>query len=303
MKIDVFSHFLPQKLYQKMLEIEPNLADTFPYVNNPILFDPVKRQESIPEGVKQVISAVNINPEDFARADTAAKLCRMANEELNELAMNNEKFLAAVAMLPMNNLKVATEIIHQITSKENKLIGAQIFTRALGKSIADESFDPIFAQAEKDNVPLLLHPVFDERKPDNNLVFSWEYELGQAMLQLTANGIFEKYPKLKIIVHHAGSMVPFFAERINHILPKKQADDFKKFYVDTAILGNPSALKLALDYYGSNHILFGTDAPFGIQPAGATNEIISALKETNIEPKQLDKVFYKNFYELFENNI
>lgn len=52
----------------------------------------------------------------------------------------------------------------------------------LSKSIANPEFDPIFKKAAKLNLPLWLHPVFDQRKPDNNLVFSWEYELSQAML-------------------------------------------------------------------------------------------------------------------------
>lgn len=114
------------------------------------------------------------------------------------------------------------------------------------------------------------------------------------MLQLVQADVFKKYPNLKIIVHHAGAMVPFFAGRIDHILDAEYAADFKKFYVDTAILGNPAALKLALDYYGTDHVLFGTDAPFAVMPSGATKLIEQAIDEAYNKEDQ-DKVYYQNF--------
>ena len=58
--------------------------------------------------------------------------------------------------------------------------------------------------------------------------------------------------------------------------------DFKKFYVDTAILGNPRALELTASFYGAEHLIFGTDAPLGIPPAGATKEILAAIDEVNV---------------------
>lgn len=78
------------------------------------------------------------------------------------------------------------------------------------------------------------------------LVFSWEYELSQAMLQIVQADILGKLPNLKTLVHYAGAMVSFFSGRIERIL-----DDFKKFNVDTAILGNSAALNLAIDYFRS----------------------------------------------------
>ena len=168
----------------------------------------------------------------------------------------------------------------------------------LGKSIADPEFDPIFKKAAKLNLPLWLHPVFDQRKPDNNLVFSWEYELSQAMLQLVQSNIFKKYPHLKILIHHAGAMVPFFSGRIDHILDAEHAAMFKKFYVDTAILGNSPALQLAIDYYDIDHVLFGTDAPFAVMPAGANAIIVEAIDDLHLSNKDSQKIFSENYQQL-----
>lgn len=105
-------------------------------------------------------------------------------------------------MLPLNNIDVTMKRIQSI-SYSLTLLGAQIFTRALGKSIAEQEFTLAFVTAIKNDISLLLHPVFDSRKPDNNIIYSWEHELNNAMLQLVQAGICTQYPDLKIIVHHA----------------------------------------------------------------------------------------------------
>lgn len=68
----------------------------------------------------------------------------------------------------------------------------------------------------------------------------------------------------KDIFLYAVAMIPYFAERINHILGRELAEDFKKFYVDTALLGNPKAIELAIYYFGIEHVLFGTDHLSGL---------------------------------------
>lgn len=300
-KIDAYAHILPAKYYQKMLSVEPNIPNMFPFIKIKTLVDLDERLTKWPDqNTKQVISLANISPEDFTDSKTSAELCQSANEELSNLVDQHPgKFACAVAILPMNNIEAACKVISSIKDDEN-LVGAQIFTRHLGKSIANKEFRPVLAQAAKLHVPLWIHPIFDARKPDNNLVFSWEYELSQAMLQLVQSDLFQDYPNLKIIIHHAGAMVPFFSGRIDHILDEKHAQDFKKFYVDTAILGNTQALKLAIDYYGIDHVLFGTDAPFAVMPSGADQIITQAINDLTISDKDKQKIFHDNYYSLIK---
>lgn len=303
MKIDAFAHILTPNYYQKMLEIAPEIPQQYPFIKIKTLLDVDERIKYWPaEDVKQVISFANINAEDYVDGKQAAVLCREANRELSKIVKNNYKYFeSGVGMLPMNNISAACDILEEI-KKSKYLVGAQIFTRHLGKSIADPQFEPIFKKASELDLPLWMHPVFDNRKPDNNLVFSWEYELSQAMLQLVQNDLFEKYPNIKIIIHHAGAMVPFFSGRINHILDEKHAEDFKKFYIDTAILGNSAALCLAIKYYGVDHILFGTDAPFAVMPAGATEIISDAINSICLSVDNLDKIYQQNYLKIVGGN-
>ena len=297
--VDVFAHVLPQRFYARMLEIEPTISQTYAFFNNPVLTNMELRREHWDGVTKQVISFVNALPEDYVEPQEAGQLCWEGNEELVEMMRaDSDMFDAAVGMVPMNNIDEAVRIVKEQVDPNPDMVGVQIFTRALGKSIADESFRPLFAALAQADMPAWLHPVFDLRKPDNNLVFSWEYELSQAMLQMVQAGLFQEFPNLKVICHHAGGMAPFFAGRIDRILPSDQAKDFRKFYVDTAILGNPKALDLAVDFYGADHVLFGTDAPLGILPAGATKEILAAIDAMNLSQEDRQGVLCNNYYRM-----
>ncbi len=113
------------------------------------------------------------------------------------------------------------------------------------------------------------------------------------MPQLVQAGIFQDFPNLKIIVHHAGALAPFFSGRIQYILPEKQVEDFRKFYVDTAILGNPKALELTLDYFGLDRVLFGTDAPLGIA-CRATLVISEAIDSLHLSQEDKQAIYSEN---------
>ncbi|MGT2958205.1 4-oxalomesaconate hydratase [Streptococcus bovimastitidis] len=297
-KIDVFAHVLLPQFKDAILKIAPSIPEKMPFVQHPLLANMEARRQAAQDHVKQVLSYVNTNPEDYLEAEQAAMMVQSANQELLDLvAANQDIFYGAVLMLPMNNIPACLKIIESFANQKYAL-GFQIFTRQLGKSIADPTFAPVIESCAQKAIPLWLHPVFDERKPDNNIIFSWEYEQTQAMLQLVQAGYFQKYPDLKIIVHHAGAMAPYFAGRINHILAPELAQDFRKFYVDTALLGNSKALELAIDYFGHDHVLFGTDAPLGIAPAGATKEIIQAITQMKLPESATADIFQKNFLRL-----
>lgn len=298
-KIDVFAHVLLPCFYGRMLQIEPSIPERYAFFNNEVLQNIDARRATWDGETRQVVSYANALPEDYVGPSEAVELCRAANDELAEaVRANRDLFEDGVGMVPMNDIDAALSILRDQIAVTSELVGAQIFTRALGKSIASDEFLPLFHEAARLDMPLWLHPVFDVRKPDNNLVFSWEYELTQAMLQLVQAGVFERDPKLKIIVHHAGGMAPFFAGRIDRILPASQAADFRRFYADTAILGNTPALELAADYFGIDHLLFGTDAPLGVMPAGATAEVRAAIDAMRITGAERDRIYYANYLRL-----
>ncbi|MFD1420865.1 amidohydrolase family protein [Lactiplantibacillus songbeiensis] len=299
MTTDVFAHILPPKFLKQMQALNPDILDQFPYMKNDLLTDLQQHRQSLLSGHQQILSVVNLNPEDFVDPVQAADLCRAANDELAAtVRANRDVFPAGVAMIPMNNIPAALQLIDDQVAHSDALVGIQLFTQALGQPIAAKAYEPIFAKMAAIGAPIWLHPVFDTHKTDNNLTFSWEYELTLAMDGIVNAGYFEQWPDLKIIVHHAGAMVPYFSERIKYIQGEAKLADFKRFYVDTAILGNPKALELAVDFFGSDHVLFGTDSPFGIPPVGPTAVIEAAVAAMAITPAQKQQILTTNWQQL-----
>jgi aminocarboxymuconate-semialdehyde decarboxylase len=103
------------------------------------------------------------------------------------------------------------------------------------------------------------------------------------MTRLIFTGIFDKHPKLKIITHHLGGVVPYFANRIKGTYdqyasraPKGEEDVtkrlkrhpyeyYKMFYADTSINCFTPALECGLAFFGADRVLFGTDMPYDVE--------------------------------------
>src|SRR6202043_24187 len=93
----------------------------------------------------------------------------------------------------------------------------------------------------------------------------WPTDTTVTMTRLVYAGYLERWPELKIIVHHSGGTVPMLAGRlktlqggpdsaaINARLKAPLLDYFKRFYADTANFGNPIALRAALEFFPSEH--------------------------------------------------
>lgn len=79
-KIDAYAHILPAKYYQKMLSVEPNIPNMFPFIKIKTLVDLDERLTKWPDQ-----NTKHISPEDFTDSKTSAELRQSANEELSNL--------------------------------------------------------------------------------------------------------------------------------------------------------------------------------------------------------------------------
>jgi hypothetical protein len=86
----------------------------------------------------------------------------------------------------------------------------------------------------------------------------WPYEMSACMARLVYSGVFDTYPGLRVITHHAGAMVPHFAGRLAspledpgraEILAGLKRDYFRGFYADTAMFGAAHAVRCAVEFF------------------------------------------------------
>jgi hypothetical protein len=158
------------------------------------------------------------------------------------------------------------------------------------------------------DLPIWLHPA--TRATGDEPIFGWPYETSNAMLSLVSNGVLRDYPDIKFIVHHAGAMAPFFEQRIRWLFPlryglkdiKNPLADFRKFYCDTAVYGSTPALMCAYEFYGPDHMLFGTDSPLG-PDYGLTSQTIDSIQRMDVPDYEKEKIFSQNAVNLLKTAI
>jgi predicted TIM-barrel fold metal-dependent hydrolase len=309
MKIDVFSHIMPEKylaLYRKKVPAIDNEIEVYtrPVVDLQMRLSLMERYPD----VLQMLTVAKVPLEKYVKPKDAIQLARLANDELAEiLTRHPNRFFGAAACLPMNDIDAALEETDRAIGKL-KLQGIQIYTRIAGERLDAPKFRPLFAKMAGYGLPIWLHPETNDAIDWDGGLYSWPFETTSAMMRLVKSGIFYDYPNLKFIVHHAGAMVPFFADRLKWYVSASKVfvddkpdiyEQFRNFYVDTALYGNTSALQCSYDYYGADHMLFGTDAPLGPR-WGMIEGTIRSIERMAIPDSDKEKIFSTNAIEIFK---
>jgi len=260
------------------------------------------------ERYPEVVQVINVSQpplEAIVSAKDAVDLARMANDELAELVVKYpDKFIGGVACLPLNNIDAALKEADRAI-KELKFKGVQIYSNVNQKTLETPKMKPLYEKMARYNLPIWIHPWMG--KSGDESVFGWPYETSSAMLSLVAGGIFRDFPAIKFMIHHAGAMAPYFEQRINWLFPLEFRDrnihdpveHFRKFYCDTAVYGSTLALTCAYKFFGTDHLLFGTDAPLGPN-FGLTDITIESIKQMDIKDSDKEKIFWQNAAQLLK---
>jgi predicted TIM-barrel fold metal-dependent hydrolase len=321
LKIDAYSHIVPPKYSVVLSKIVPEqYAQKVAFC--PPVYDLEARFRIMDkfEPLRQVLTLAWPKLEEIADADKAPELARRANDEMAELVLKYpDRFVAAIATLPMNNIDEALKETDRAI-KDLKLRGIYIYSNIDGKPLDLPEFLPLYEKMSTYNLPIYIHPMrgdtdHPEYKTENvsryqvASMLGWPYETTVAMTRLVMGGIFEKYPNLKVMTHHCGGMVPYFAGRIKQFmqtmerkgkghlgLTKDAIEYYQMFYSDTAIYGNTKALECAHDFFGADRLLFGSDFPLAGALFGGTNylETVNAIDQMNITDADRKKIYEGN---------
>lgn len=301
MKIDVFAHILPQKYLANLQQkVKPGLDISREAANRANINIDIRLRvmDRYPD-VVQVLTVSQPAVEMVATPKEAVELARIANDELAELvAKYPDKFIAAVACLPLNDVDAALEEADRAINKL-KFRGVQIYSTVNGETLDAPKFRPLYKKMVEYDLPIWIHPC--TCKSDDEPIFGWPYETSSAMLKLVSSGIFRDYPDIKFIIHHTGAMVPFFEQRIRWLFPlefgakriRNPVEQFQNFYGDTVVQGSTAALMCAYNFFGADHLLFGTDAPLGPN-YGFTMQSIESVKRMAVPDSDKDKIFTQN---------
>jgi predicted TIM-barrel fold metal-dependent hydrolase len=327
MKLDIFNHIFPKIYYDKMMAVNPNLADIGKRVREvPVLVDLDARFRMMDEfGDYAQVICLTAPPFDLlAGPDVTPELAKVANDGMAEYVTKYpDRFPAFIASLPLDNPEAAVQEIDRAV-KDLKAVGVQVFTCVQDKPLDLPEFKPLFAKMSEHDLPVWVHPTRTAKFPDYLTekkskyeiwwTLGWPYDTSVMMARLVFGGYFDEFPNLKIITHHMGGMIPYFEGRVgpgwNQMGARTSDEDlslvlkklkqphleyFKMFYADTALFGSLSGTKCGLDFFGVDHVLFASDSPFDPEKGPKyIRDTIKIIEELPISNKDREKIFEGN---------
>jgi uncharacterized protein len=228
----------------------------------------------------------------------------------------------AFATLPLQSPEAAADELER-SVLEDGFLGA-LTNGHIGKKYLDHpEFEPVLARAEALDVPIYLHPGYpaDEvfqiyysttrseyTEEFQDYIFSgsgygWHQEVLTQCIRMIVYGVFDRFPKLKIIVGHMGEGLPFYYERIVGDMGEPTENSLKKpieqyfqenFWFTTSAFFQDELLHLLLKYISVDRVMFATDYPFA-----SIKEGTDWFRAVDLPREDKEKIAFRNAEKLF----
>ncbi|MEU9336527.1 amidohydrolase family protein [Streptomyces sp. NPDC048290] len=250
----------------------------------------------------QVLSLTTPGLQNLAAADAVALQSGVNDQLAESVRAHPDRYQGFAALATPRPDAAADELVRAVTRLG--LNGAMLFGRTRERSLDDPFFSPILEAAQELRAPLYLHPqspppevrsayyrTHDDRTTAALSTFGigWHYDTGIALLRLILTGVFDRYPRLQVIVGHWGEVVLFYLERIARIPALAALDRPLLDYFRTNVYLTPSGmfsrryLSWAAEVVGADRLLFATDYPFEFAPAGGARAFLEQADLTDAQ--------------------
>ena len=156
--------------------------------------------------------------------------------------------------------------------------GAMINGQTLGHYLDERQFDPFWAKAEELQTWIYLHPAdpvqayasFGPYKELTRSTWGWGVETGTHALRMVFGGVFDRFPKARLLLGHLGETLPYLLWRLDSraklygVKLKKEPSQYIRDNVAVTLSGMYSAepLQCALAALGRSRVMFSADYPF-----------------------------------------
>ncbi len=222
-------------------------------------------------------------------ATMAVRIARNSNDELAAaIARHPTRFAGMITIAPHAPAEAAKEIQRGVN--QLKMNAVVINSHTQGEYLSDPKFWEIFEAAQALDVPIYIHPnslppkmiePFIEAGLDG-AIYGFGVETGLHALRLITAGVFDRFPKLKVIIGHMGEALPFWIYRLDYMhaatVKSKRYDSVQptlrkpseylreNFYITNSGVAWDKAVRFSQDVLGVDRVLYAMDYPYQYAP-------------------------------------
>jgi len=254
------------------------------------------------------MAALSINdpgPEYFAR-DSAA-MARLLNDFIADTVQRYPSRFFGLATLPFDTTGSMLKEFDRATGKLG-MKGILLYSNLNGRYLDEEPFRPLFEEAERRGVPLLLHPAYPMTHQateayEMTAMLGLMFDTTIALSRLILSGVLERHPDLKLVCPHVGGALPYLIGRMDHqtMVLKRGADHIrhapseylKRVWLDT-VTPIGLGIRFAHDFAGPDKLLYSSDHPW-VDP----QIIIDQVESQKFSSADRAKLYAQNARELF----
>ncbi|MDB5754539.1 MAG: amidohydrolase family protein [Massilia sp.] len=280
--------------------------------------DQIRLQHMDETGIDRQVIALTSPGVQIMDEATAVSFAKVANDELAEACRRHPtRFSGMIAVAPQNPREAAKEIERGI--QQLGLTGVIINSHTHGEYLSDPKFWEIFEAAEANDTPIYLHP----NTPPRNMIqpffecgldgaiYGFGVETGLHALRIITAGVFDRFPKLQMVIGHMGEALPFWAYRLDYMhqatvrsnryetvkaLKKKPSDYLKEnFYITNSGMAWEPAIKFTQETLSVDRVLYAMDYPYQY----AAEEVV-ALDGMKMSAEDKKKFFQTNAEKVFK---
>jgi aminocarboxymuconate-semialdehyde decarboxylase len=209
----------------------------------------------------------------WAPPEFGLKLAQVFNDACAQAHEQYPNRFIGMATLPMQAPALAAEEVKR-AAKLPGIRGIYMATHIQGKNLDEKEFWPVYEQCEKLGLPIFLHPVAPvgkERMTKYHLgnFLGNPYESGIAAASLVFGGVMDAFPKLDVMLPHAGGTFPWLIGRMDHgttvraeckHMTKPPSSYLRRFHYDT-ITHSDQILMNLIQLVGVDRVVMGSDCP------------------------------------------
>ena len=213
--------------------------------------------------------------------------CRIQNDALAALVRARPERVAALGGVPLQEPELAASELERLMAR-GELVGVEVAASVRGAYLGDDRFDRFWAAAERTGALVFVHPTtrgFDV--PALGDYYLWNsvgnpFETTIAAAHLVMAGVFERHPRLRMVLAHGGGALLALRGRLRHAhtfqpqararLAESPEESIRRFCFDT-VTHDTELLRALIAFAGPERVLLGSDYPFDMGDPAAVGTV------------------------------